>query len=695
MRFMRFTSICWIAIGLALMACAAALGDGPSTRPVGRDPSKPVAVIKTTDGKTQRGQIKFETGKISVQQLNGDWVALDLSKLADLTVPPPGAVEAAAGGGIHKERLNFAHGLKGEYFVDPQFKDLRKAAVVRYDGAIDFNWGLGSPDPALPEEFSARWTGQIEPRYSENYTIRSTCDDGLRLWIAGKLVIDRWLDQSPFLQQAKIDLKAGQRYDIRLEYHDIMNMAQAHLQWESKSQKREAIPASRLFPPVGDVAPRVTLMGVEDQQQLVSPEKVTLEALVGEPPINASRVEYYAGRTLIGLATTRPFRVTWKNPPTGEHVIVARASNAAGAVTSSEPAAVTVFGNAAGKLPPGWVTSVVGDSKKGNVSGSGDSITLSSDGGDVWGDNDAFPFAFQRLDGDWRMTVHIKSVEQSKDKMVLAGGVMIRDTLSPTSKFLMVGYSPDTGVVFLGRGDRTIYTETPGKSPKWLRLQREGNRVRAAFSLDGKAWSAAGVQDANFLGTAYVGVAMASRDGDGPGVVSFDQINLMMGSAAMQNSSRGLMLSDGSVIAGNVGAIEAKVVHLSRDKEVLVERDKVARLLFRPVTEDVGSRMNGRTGVLMAGGDFFEGEVREIANGRVKVSSILFGARSFDINAEVAAIVLGDVKDVAGAYEVQSADGSVIHAKGVEVVEGGLVAEEVQTGVKILVRVAEVRRLRR
>ena len=59
--------------------------------------------------------------------------------------------------------------------------DLTTPVLLRIDQAIDFNWGTSSPAAAIqPSTFSARWTGQIKPAYSETYTFTATADDGVR-----------------------------------------------------------------------------------------------------------------------------------------------------------------------------------------------------------------------------------------------------------------------------------------------------------------------------------------------------------------------------------------------------------------------------------------------------------------------------------------------------------------------------------
>ena len=92
--------------------------------------------------------------------------------------------------------------------------------------------------------YSLRWTGKIVPDFSETYTFYSVADDGTRLWIDGKLLIDDWTTHAPEERQGKIELKAGKAVDIRLEYFQGLGGASASLFWSSKSLKREIIPAA-------------------------------------------------------------------------------------------------------------------------------------------------------------------------------------------------------------------------------------------------------------------------------------------------------------------------------------------------------------------------------------------------------------------------------------------------------------------
>ena len=137
-------------------------------------------------------------------------------------------------------------GLTGEYYGDKEFKELK---LTRIDPEVNFDWKNGAPDPALPEDgFSIRWTGQVAPAYSEQYTFYVRADDGCRLWVNGQLILEDWRRKPASEAKGSIELKAGARYDIRLEYLEEISVASVQLSWSSPSQPKEIIPQGRLFP---------------------------------------------------------------------------------------------------------------------------------------------------------------------------------------------------------------------------------------------------------------------------------------------------------------------------------------------------------------------------------------------------------------------------------------------------------------
>lgn len=137
-------------------------------------------------------------------------------------------------------------GLTAEYFSGTNLASL---AFARVDTNINFNWGNASPGGGLPNnQFSVRWTGKIQPRYTEGYTFHLTADDGCRLWVDGQLIIDKWRDDTNSDVAGSIALIGGQQYDVRVEYFNDASPADTMLEWTSASQAREVVPQGVLFP---------------------------------------------------------------------------------------------------------------------------------------------------------------------------------------------------------------------------------------------------------------------------------------------------------------------------------------------------------------------------------------------------------------------------------------------------------------
>jgi Concanavalin A-like lectin/glucanases superfamily/PA14 domain/Glycosyl hydrolases family 2, sugar binding domain/Glycosyl hydrolases family 2/Glycosyl hydrolases family 2, TIM barrel domain len=145
-------------------------------------------------------------------------------------------------------------GLRGDYYVSApgtfdQFTTL-KATVV--DPNVDF----ADLEPILDgltgqnDHNTVRWTGQIQPRYTETYTFAMVGDNGFRLWVDNQLVIDHWVDDWDNPQTGTpIALQAGRRYDIKVEFFEDIGGANLHLSWSSPSQPKEIVPNSALFLP--------------------------------------------------------------------------------------------------------------------------------------------------------------------------------------------------------------------------------------------------------------------------------------------------------------------------------------------------------------------------------------------------------------------------------------------------------------
>lgn len=122
------------------------------------------------------------------------------------------------------------HGLKAEYFTN---KDLvGNPAVTRIDPQVNFDWGGGSPDAAIPgDNFSARWTGKMTVPVTGKYALGLSADDGFRLFIDGELFIDHWIPHAGTAITKEIELESGRVYDVKIEYFENLGGAMARFGW--------------------------------------------------------------------------------------------------------------------------------------------------------------------------------------------------------------------------------------------------------------------------------------------------------------------------------------------------------------------------------------------------------------------------------------------------------------------------------
>ncbi|MHC4914474.1 MAG: PA14 domain-containing protein, partial [Planctomycetota bacterium] len=143
-------------------------------------------------------------------------------------------------------------GLRGDYFAGTNFDKLVR---TRLDRRINTFW-QSNPDAGLDSnKFSVRWTGFVCPPGTGTYTFHTETDDGARLWVGDGKLIDDWTDRTQRdtkKNSGKIDLEAGKRYPIRLEYYDATSSAIVKLGWSGPGVgDKQFIATKYLFPPDG------------------------------------------------------------------------------------------------------------------------------------------------------------------------------------------------------------------------------------------------------------------------------------------------------------------------------------------------------------------------------------------------------------------------------------------------------------
>jgi len=142
--------------------------------------------------------------------------------------------------------MGTGNGLKAEYYQGTAFNTLKSTGI---DRAIDFDWGTGSPDVTNlgTDGYSIRWSGQIQPLYSQSYTFYVTADGGSKLTINGTVLFDASTSEGSNTQSGTITLTAGEKYTISLEYVEQTGNASCMLEWMSSSQSRQVVPQIQLY----------------------------------------------------------------------------------------------------------------------------------------------------------------------------------------------------------------------------------------------------------------------------------------------------------------------------------------------------------------------------------------------------------------------------------------------------------------
>jgi beta-glucosidase len=202
----------------------------------------PTVLINPYDGITQR-------------LANNKSVKISYEKAIDNVGNPIPTSDLTAADGV-------THGLTGAYFSS---QDLSGTPVAtRIDPSIDFTYTKDNrPDGIGAEHFSVRWTGTLTAPFTGQYTFNITVDDGCRLLIRDKTVIDSWQDGSSRPLTGTIQLTAGQNYPIKLDYYQNTGDAVVSLSWLTPDKAHLPFTAAANAAAAADVA--IVVVGSETE----------------------------------------------------------------------------------------------------------------------------------------------------------------------------------------------------------------------------------------------------------------------------------------------------------------------------------------------------------------------------------------------------------------------------------------------
>ncbi|MFN9943769.1 MAG: PA14 domain-containing protein, partial [bacterium] len=141
-------------------------------------------------------------------------------------------------------------GLSAEYYNNRWL--FGTPAFTRIDEVINFAWD-SYITPTGQDYVSIRWTGFVQPPFTEVYNFTVLANDGVKLWIDGEVVIDDFTAEpasgtlASYSGLTSKPLVANRLYDFKMEYRENTGTAGIQLWWKSASQSFSLVPSYRLF----------------------------------------------------------------------------------------------------------------------------------------------------------------------------------------------------------------------------------------------------------------------------------------------------------------------------------------------------------------------------------------------------------------------------------------------------------------
>jgi len=649
------------------------------------------------DGTRWRGELRLKRGVFQIIDEKEQVIEIAPEELKYLQCHPvsEGALDGLKSGG---------NGLTGVYHEGRDFSGM---SLQRLDPVVDFNWGDRAPISGLKkDQFSVRWTGEVLAPESGRYKFYIVTDDGGRLWIGDRVLIDQWRDQSAAEGQGEIELEKGQRYPLRMDYYESSSLAVAKLLWRPPGEEKQVVPTGYLFPS--------NPVHLGDQQLGLVGRYFKNNELAGTPYMRVDpEVDFDWGEDspMRGFGNDN-FSVRWtgmvEGPSTGKYVFYIvtndggrlwvdgrllidqwRSQSATEGRGEFEMEAGRFYslrfehfqnaGTAVAKLlweGPSVPKEVVPNSRL-HTGGDEDQpveesglLGLYFRGTELTGSpkyrNDP------RVDFDWKQESPMSGLKPDQFSVRWQGRLKAGKTEPYTFHV-----EADDGVrvwldhdLIIDAWERGVWSQS--SKPVELREGEEYDLRIDYFEEESGArirllWSSPSIERSVVPSHQLI-----------PSTMEEARRTMML---ARKGVPEGVVLNEGTMIARRVGSADETVVRFSTSpKEPGLSTPSVSWLVLQSLPPEMADDLaHGRLGVMLANGDFIDGEFKGLEGNRLKISSVLFGVRSFD-RRKVRAVVLGTTRPSEARYEVRSRDGSVFRVDRFSVDDQGISFESSRLG---------------
>jgi regulation of enolase protein 1 (concanavalin A-like superfamily) len=255
----------------------------------------------------------------------------------------------------------------------------------------------------------------------------------------------------------------------------------------------------------------------------------------------------------------------------GQHTVTISAYNSAGerasapysfSITSSS---LSTTSSPVIQLSSGWLTRDVGAvGVAGSASISSGLFTLKGSGADIWDVADSFRYVYQNLSGNGTIVARVTGMNNTST--YAKAGVMVRETTANNSAHALLGLRPNGVVEFLTRRDTGLTSQvtwtTTNPAPVWLWLSRNGTKISASTSEDGRTWTTPISTTVDMGTNITIGLVICSHANTVLNTATLDSVTVTPGTVTVPPSSTPAPPSGGTGGAvpspwtnGDVGAV--------------------------------------------------------------------------------------------------------------------------------------------